>query len=432
VAIFRIPKQTDRSLIQALKEICEEARTEFKVTLNIRVRSFDGPGAQDFQVPDAQHEKFIDRLLAADSQIVPHFWLRSAGNNNALAINRAPTSITDEVHVASDQNWFNQLEIPQDHRPSFVIELIRLARKKLKAADTEGSLVGDSDSAWSRYRDSQQAILNSLQETQRTILSEFARKSLEMEAAYAARTQERELGLQTHYQSLEEQLTTSHNAEVERLAEREKVIEQREKSFNTKEARYVARNEQQKQIEQIQGWLENWSLTRGTRSKRNWVVAGYIAGIIVSGIAAWWYSSQSMRVITVSNGNLPWWQWGLLALKSIFPLAACITFIVAFIRWSSDWAKQHADEEFRNRARVLDIGRTAWLLEAVRDAQDNNKELPIELLKELSRNLFAYAPTGDATDLHPQSVGDLVAHGLSSVRLKGPDGSEIEAKRGKA
>jgi hypothetical protein len=120
----------------------------------------------------------------------------------------------------------------------------------------------------------------------------------------------------------------------------------------------------------------------------------------------------------------------MLAIKSIFPLAAFITIIAAFIRWSSDWAKQHADEEFRNRARVLDIGRTARLLEAVRDAQDNGKELPPELVKELSRNLFAYAPT-DAIDLHPQTVSDMMMQGLNSLRVKGPDGSEIEAKRGK-
>lgn len=96
----------------------------------------------------------------------------------------------------------------------------------------------------------------------------------------------------------------------------------------------------------------------------------------------------------------------------------------------ADWAKQHADEEFRNRARILDIGRTAWLLEAVRDAPDNGKELPADLVKELSRNLFTYSAT-EVSDLHPQAVSDLLMQGLNSLRVKGPDGSEIEAKRGK-
>ena len=81
-------------------------------------------------------------------------------------------------------------------------------------------------------------------------------------------------------------------------------------------------------------------------------------------------------------------------------------------------------------ARILDIGRTSWLLEAVRDAQDNNKELPPDLVKELSRNLFAYSTT-DVSDLHPQAVSDILLQGLNSLRVKTADGSEIEAKRGK-
>jgi hypothetical protein len=188
------------------------------------------------------------------------------------------------------------------------LKLTSLARKHLRAIDAEAALGGGSDNEWSRYRDSQQAILNSLQETQRTILSEFARKSLEMEAAYFSRIEEREGALKKQYQQLEEELTAKHNTEAGRLVERENVIEQREKQFNTKEARYVARSEQQKKIGQIQGWLENWSLTSGTRSKRYWVVAGYVSGILITGIASWWLSSQSMAIIAASNGNLPWWQ----------------------------------------------------------------------------------------------------------------------------
>lgn len=80
---------------------------------------------------------------------------------------------------------------------------------------------------------------------------------------------------------------------------------------------------------------------------------------------------------------------------------------------------------------MLDIGRSAWLLEAVRDAQDNQKELSPELLKELSRNLFAYSAPADVSDLHPQAVTDLIMQGLASLRVKTPDGTEVEAKRGK-
>jgi aryl carrier-like protein len=117
-----------------------------------------------------------------------------------------------------------------------------------------------------------------------------------------------------------------------------------------------------------------------------------------------------------------------LALRAIIPLAAFVTFVIYFIRWSSEWARQHADEEFRNRTRVPDIGRSAWLLEAVRDAQENQKEIPVDLLKDLLRNLFAYTAPADVADLHPQAVTDLIMQGLASLRVKTPDGTEVEAR----
>ena len=154
----------------------------------------------------------------------------------------------------------------------------------------------------------------------------------------------------------------------------------------------------------------------------------------MSGIFAAWYSYENIQVLRVAEADLrsvAWWQWVLLSLRTILPLAACITFIIYFIRWSSEWARQHSDEEFRNRARVLDIGRSAWLLEAVKDAQDNQREIPPELLKELSHNLFAYAPPADVSNLHPQAITDLIMQGLASLRVKTADGTEVEAKRGK-
>lgn len=422
---FQIPKQTDRSLIAALQAILDDLE-EFKKDFLIRVRTVDGPGGQDLHLPNDEKDPVLAQVLAAESELMPHFYLRGHGKHIALHIARKPTFI-DEVQVAQDQNWINA--VPERHRGLLTIKLVASAQKHLRAVSFDGTTSGTSDSAWSHYRHAQEAILHGLQQTQRTILEEFTRKSLEMEADSKARLQTREAELQKHYETLQEQLNQKFISDSERVAIRETEIEEREKRFNTREARYVARAEQQKQIEDIKGWLQDWSLTKGTRAKRYVVIAAYSIGALFTAILTVWFSSETMAIIESSKGQLSWWQWLLLALKSIFPLAAFITLVIAFIRWSTDWAKQHADEEFRNRARVLDIGRTAWLLEAVRDAQDSNKELPPELLKELSRNLFAYSPATDNSDLHPQAISDMIMHGLNSLRVKTPDGSEIEAKR---
>jgi hypothetical protein len=428
--IFRIPKQTDRSLLGALLKILDDIES-LKAEHKLRVKSFDGPGATEFEVLSTDDgPELLQFILGQESEVMQTFWLRAPSNHNGLVINRKGAEITDEVSVATDQHWYNELKISDEKKKRLAVQIISSARKHLRAIDTEAALSDVSNSNWDRYRTSQSAVLNSLQETQRSILSEFTRKSLEMEAAAKTRLEDREAELQVHYNTLKEQLEKERHSENERLANREKAIEEQEKSFNTKEARYVARRGQQQQIEQIQGWLNNWSLTKGTTSKRYAIIAIYAIGAAATGYVTWWFGNEGMRILHASAPQLAWWQWLLLSIKSIVPFAAFVAIIIAFIRWSTDWAKQHADEEFRNRARVLDIGRTAWLLEAVRDAQDNGKELPADLVKDLSRNLFTYAPT-DASELHPQAISDMLMQGLNSLRVKGPDGSEIEAKRGK-
>jgi hypothetical protein len=117
--------------------------------------------------------------------------------------------------------------------------------------------------------------------------------------------------------------------------------------------------------------------------------------------------------------------------KAFFPLAAFTTFMVYFIRWSSSWAKQHSEEEFRNRSRLIDIGRSGWLLEAVRDAHEKNAEIPNDLLRELSRNLFANTPSSES-EIQPSLISDVMLQGLTSLRVKTADGSEVEASRAKS
>jgi hypothetical protein len=430
MAQFRIPKQTDRSILGALIKIRDEVKDLLR--LEIQIQSFE-PVGQTITLPDASPEKApgIEFILRAESEIMPWLSLRS-NNQDALRVRRQHDQIADLVVVANEQQWINAL--PQDRRAQIVVGLLAAARKYLRAADVEANLAGGSDSEWRRYRDAQQLILNSLEETQRTILAEFAHKALELETASKARLEKKENELKDEYAADRQRLEGEHARKMEELASREGAIGNREKAFNTKEARYVARNEQQKQIDQIKVWLNDWSLTRGTRSKRYVVAASYVLGAIATGIFTVWYSYENIQVLKVAEVDLrsvAWWQWLLLSVRTILPLAACITFIIYFIRWSSEWARQHSDEEFRNRARVLDIGRSAWLLEAVRDAQDNQREIPPELLKELSHNLFAYAPATDASSLHPQAITDLIMQGLASLRVKTADGTEVEAKRGK-
>ena len=221
-------------------------------------------------------------------------------------------------------------------------------------------------------------------------------------------------------------------AKEKALADRTKDLTDRESNFNTKEARYVARKKQEEQMEQLKTWMQGWNLTAGTTQKRRPIFWAYVAALVITGGLTAYAVYHNYQILKSADdiAKLQWWQWLALISKAFFPLAAFTTFMIYFIRWSSAWARQHADEEFVNRTRLIDIGRSSWLLEAVRDAQERNKEIPPELLKELSRNLFMHTASGDG-DVAPETAADILLQGLSSLRVKSADGTEVEAKRGK-
>ena len=89
---------------------------------------------------------------------------------------------------------------------------------------------------------------------------------------------------------------------------------------------------------------------------------------------------------------------------------------------------QYLIEETEKVIHVTATARSGWLLEAVRDAQDNKQTIPTELLQELSRNLFSSGTSPDA-DLHPQGASELLAHGLKSLSVTSSDGSKVKATR---
>lgn len=424
---FRIPRQTDLSLIRALTAVRDEMAKQAQFV----VRVCPHFGAEHLDVPDEKpyDAESIGYVLAQNSEVMSHLYLieTRGPRRTALSISRQPSAVTDLVHVHWN-DWATQ--IPQEARSRTYVALMASAKRHLRAADTDASMDG-GDSEWSRYRDAQRNVLSSLEETQKLLLVEFNRLRAKAEADGSEKLAKLEAELCTRHKSLDERLSGEHTEKLKALEQRETALKEKEESFNTKEARYVARQEQQNQIEQIQGWLEGWSLTKGTGRKRWPVVAGYSIGLLVCGSACIWFSVQSFDLLKSQKlAEIAWWQWALLSSKTILPLAAFTTFVVYFIQWTSSWARQHSDEEFRNRALVMDIARSRWILEAVRDAQDHQQQLPADLLKELSKNLFAGKAT-EGSDPQPQAIGDVLMQGLTSIRVKSTDGSEVEAKREK-
>ncbi len=429
---FRIPKLTDREIIAALGRVrtALKAQRDFRLVANITHQ-----GEVELHEKKPENNAALKFVFEADSQVISNFRLiDAAGSQTVLAVRRNWEEITDSTTI--EDSWTNAFQSDQSLRsllPQLYVSLLSLARRELKASDVEAALKGHENDAWNRYRDAQLAVVNSLQQATESLIIKAAEKNAEIDKARSERFEKAEADLRAQVENERKTFQSEYEKKVSDLEVREQTLADQQAAFNTKEAGYVARKKMEEQIEQIKTWLDDWKLTRGTTSKRLPIAIAYISAIVATAFLTAYATHNSYQLLKTADdiAKLLWWQWLAIWAKSFFPLAAFMTFVIYFIRWSSTWAQQHAEEEFRNRTLLIDIGRSSWLLEAVRNAQQSKNEIPTELLRELSRNLFAI-PTASEGDIHPTAVSDMLLQGLSSVRIKAPDGSEVEAIRDKA
>ena len=427
--IANIPRQTDAEIVKALRVVADNMKDIIELRLVIDVPFVGGKVLPD-DISSISTDSDIGFLLSQASCVTSTFCLRSPSNRNLIVVKRSLTEAYDTFKLEDD--WRDTL--PEEQKklvPKIAIKLLSECRKYLKAPDVEAALSSDPTSAWSKYRNAQTAVLNSLQQTAEAIIVDVATKNAEIDRLRAERFEKLETELRAELATERERLNQENAARIAEMEEREISHAEKEAAFETKEARYVARQKQQEQIEQLKSWLENWGLTKGTTVKRRPIAIAYISALVMTGLLTTFATWSNFELIKSAEDltKLQWWHWLAMISKSLFPLAAFTTFMIYFIRWSAAWAKQHSEEEFRNRSRLIDIGRSGWLLEAVRDSQENGSEIPADLLKELSKNMFSHNPNAEI-DIHPSAISDVVLQGLTSLRVKSPDGSEVEASRG--
>lgn len=428
---YRIPKLSDRDLIAALFRIrnqLSETRT-FKVTAQL-------PHVGGVQVEPNNPEGTgnLKAILELNGRGISQFSIGEASKHAALIVYRKPELVYDEAALQTEYwNSFSNEE-RQSIGPLLNARLSTLVQKELRCDELQASFSGAEDTAWNRFREAQIAVLNSLQQTNQHLLIDSAKEIRTIREEEHRKNEEIRERLKRESEAHTSRLTAEHEERLKTLSAREEALAKQLADFETKESKYVARQEAKKQLDQLKEWLKDSSLTEKTVRKRRPVFIGYIVAIVTTGLLTAWLSYENVQLLKAAGTNLPqvpWWQWLGLTLKTVVPLGAFVTFLIYFIRWEADWARQHSDEELRTRARVVDIGRSSWLMEAVRDSKESKDPIPKELLEQLSKNLFTNT-TSDTSELHPKSGAEVLMSQLSSLRLKSPDGAEVEATTGGA
>jgi hypothetical protein len=150
MAEFKIPRQTDRALINALVAIREDLKWVIS-TLDIAVfASEHGPEVQ-VAGPEPEKAPTIGYAITEEAEIFPWFRLRDRTSGAVVVhITRNLSGIADNVVAGNEHHWTNQLQPPEKIKAYAM--LLSSARKHLKAADIAANLSGGSDNEWRRYR----------------------------------------------------------------------------------------------------------------------------------------------------------------------------------------------------------------------------------------------------------------------------------------
>ena len=99
---------------------------------------------------------------------------------------------------------------------------------------------------------------------------------------------------------------------------------------------------------------------------------------------------------------------------------------IFYIRWTDQWFRQHADQEFRLQQLALDVDRAGYATEMLLEWQENKSgEMPGVLLDRLTTGLFTDQTTV-ARARHPtEDIAGALLKASSSVRLDLPGIGEV-------
>lgn len=173
-------------------------------------------------------------------------------------------------------------------------------------------------------------------------------------------------------------------------AERVRVFEEREKTFETGEAKFM-RRDMLKKLQEILKESETLELSEETRKKRTIVHFAILALAAAAATAAWVMGS---RFLAEPKAD---WHYGLPMATGTITLFATLVY---YVKWNDRWFREHSEGELAARRYRADIVRANWLAELVSERAQASDDLPPELLEAYTRGLF-HGSTAIAEAEHP-------------------------------
>lgn len=204
-----------------------------------------------------------------------------------------------------------------------------------------------------------------------------------------------------------------------RLESREHDLNNLRRELDDRTARHARREQSRALQEKISDRSQNLTLTRSTQRKR------YPVHIIFSALlflSAGLITLSLLTPVTATEGAEFWLGIGRLPLGALgFALTA-----VFYIRWTDQWFRQHANQEFRLQKLALDVDRAGYATEMLLEWQeDKGGEIPAVIVDRLTTGLFTDQDAATRVRHPSEDATATVLKAASSIRADIPGFGEV-------
>jgi hypothetical protein len=379
---FRVGRLSDRAVVEAVMGLGEE----FAVGKCSFGLIFSGPQLEGLPGKNQQ----IDLILAEDTIAVLRFSF-ALNNGMSIAVHREWDGNSKTLTGCQDAVTVNPGG--EDRNAAVAARLVKLLRQRLGAVDDKPLLdyLKEEDRAFYQAREQSLQRLQTMQE-------EFFRRIQDFIAQQADVYQKKQSELEQKYVDKENRSEEAHVQRTKELDEREAAVSKRAQELDDRASTHV-RREIRKDLKKVLTERSlRFELTEGTKKRRWAVLAGYLLLLVALGIPAAYFLFKEPS----SGSSLD----GFLVVRQVLLTLAFATTAGFFLRWMSQWAQSHAEEEFKLKRLELDIDRASWVVEhALEWKTEKGSEIPQYLLNRLSRNLF----TDEQEAEHAMTAADSLA-----------------------
>ena len=214
-------------------------------------------------------------------------------------------------------------------------------------------------------------------------------------------------------------LDAKHEERNDRLDSRELELNNLRRELDDRSARHARREQSRALQTKISDRSQNFTLTRSTQRKRYPVHIIFVALLLLS--AALIAFSLSVPVPATEGAEF-WLGLGRLPLGALgFALTA-----VFYIRWTDQWFRQHANQEFRLQQLALDVDRAGYATEMLLEWQeDKGGEIPAVMVDRLTTGLFTDQTSATPVRHPSEDATTTLMKAASSIRVDLPGIGEL-------